>query len=69
MFVCRRSFTFKLMVVDDHIGRSRWKMDAAFPILARTSGSESPSLAYVILSVIYFVSYVIIMLFCTKINR
>ena len=38
------NFTLKLMVVDVHIGRSRWKMDAAFPILARTSGSESPSL-------------------------
>ena len=23
------------MVVDDHIGRSRWKIDTAFPILAR----------------------------------
>ena len=33
--VYRRNFTFKLMVVADHIERSRWKMDAAFPILAR----------------------------------
>ena len=44
MDVYRRNLTFKLMVVDDHIGRSRWKMDAAFPILARSSDSESQSL-------------------------
>ena len=42
MAVYRRNFTFKVMVVDDHIGRSRFKMNAAFPILAHTSCSELP---------------------------
>ena len=34
MAVYRRNFKFKLMVVDDHIGRSRWKTNAGVPILA-----------------------------------
>ena len=51
MAVYRRNFAFKFMVVDDYIGRSRWKMDAAFPILARTSGSESPSLIFFVKAV------------------
>ena len=32
---------FKLVVVDERIGRSLWEMYAAFPIMARTSGSQS----------------------------
>ena len=43
--VYRRNVTFKLIVVDDHIGRSSLKMDAAFLILEYTSGPEPPSLA------------------------
>ena len=40
MDVYSRNFTFNLMVVDEHLGGRRWKIDAAFPILARTPGSE-----------------------------
>ena len=40
----KRSFTVLLMLLDDQIGRSLWKTDAAFPILARRSTIASPSL-------------------------
>ena len=37
MDVCRRNFLLKFMVFEDRIGRSRCTIDAAFPILVRST--------------------------------